>query len=248
MQLYCEQVGTGERVLLLLHGLAGNGAVWRPLLNVIRNRWPGRILVPDLRGHGRSPHGTHYTFGHYAADVADLLPAGERVTAVAHSMGAVVALTAANGWYGVSIDTVLGFGVKTGFTEAEKEKAQSLAGSPVRWFDTRSEAADRFMRLSGLKGLVKEDSEAVDAGVCQENGRWRVAADPRTFTPPGPALASLFRVEGTRLRLACGSEDQMVSVAELRRFDPEAVELPGLGHNLHVQAPEALAELMDRLL
>ena len=26
------------------------------------------------------------------------------------------------------------------------------------------------------------------------------------------------------------------------------VELPGLGHNLHVQAPEALAELMDRLL
>jgi pimeloyl-ACP methyl ester carboxylesterase len=248
MQLYCERIGTGGRVLLLLHGLAGNGAVWRPLLDVMKDQWHGQIVVPDLRGHGRSPHGGHYAFGQHAADVADLLAEGERVTVVAHSMGAVVALTAASGWYGVSIDTILGFGVKTGFTVAEKEKARSLASAPVRWFDSRSEAADRFLRLSGLKGLADENAEAVAAGLREENGRWRVAADPRIFVPPAQDHAVLLRPDRVRLRLACGSEDSMVSAAQLRQFDPEAVELPGLGHNLHVEAPGALADLMDRLL
>jgi pimeloyl-ACP methyl ester carboxylesterase len=248
MQLYCERIGTGGRVLLLLHGLAGNGAVWRPLLELLKNKWPGTIIVPDLRGHGRSPHAAHYGFGQYAADVAELLPAGEPVTVVGHSMGTVVALMAASGWYGVSIDTILGFGVKTGFTEAEKEKARSLAGSPVRWFESRGEAAERFLRLSGLKGLVDESADAVAAGVREENGRWRIAADPRTFIPPGQDHAVLLRPERVRLKLACGSQDTMVSAADLRRFDPDAVELPGLGHNFHVQAPEALAGLMDRLL
>jgi len=34
-------------------------------------------LIPDLRGHDRSPHAAHYSYEHYAADVADLLEHGE---------------------------------------------------------------------------------------------------------------------------------------------------------------------------
>ncbi len=248
MQLYCERIGSEGPTLLLLHGLAGNGAIWRPLLGELRGRWPGKIIVPDLRGHGRSPHGGQYGYGQHAADIADLLDSGERVTVVAHSMGAVVALAAASGWFGVSIGAVLGFGVKIHFTAAEIEKSHSLARVPVRWFDTRREAVDRFLRLSGLTDLVSEDAEVVEAGVREENGRWRVAADPGTFSAPGPAFDELFRGAKTRVILACGSEDRMVKVGELRAFDPGAVELQGLGHNFHVQAPGALAEMVDRLL
>ena len=128
MQLYCERSGSGEEVLLLLHGMAGNGGVWKPLLEVMGGRWPGRILVPDLRGHGRSPQGGHYGYGQHAADIAELLDPGERVTVVAHSMGAVVALAAASGWFGIQIETVLGFGVKLHFSDADIEKLPSARG------------------------------------------------------------------------------------------------------------------------
>jgi len=245
MRLYCEQFGEGGPVLLLLHGMAGNGAVWQPLLGVLRGRWPGRILVPDLRGHGRSPQGRHYAYGQHAADISELLDEADHVMVVAHSMGAVVAVAAASASYGLTIDSVLGFGVKMVFTDADVEKGRSLASVPVRWFENRREAADRFLRLSGLKGLVSDDSVAVQAGVREENGRWRVAADPRTFSVPVPDFENLFRSCKARVRLACGSEDQMVGIEQLRRFDPGAIELPGLGHNLHVQAPQALAELIE---
>ncbi len=247
MELYCERFGKGAPVLLLLHGLAGNGGVWQPLLGVLRDRWPGAIVVPDLRGHGRSPHGRHYNYGQHAADVAELLDADEHVNVVAHSMGAVVAATAASALFGLSIDSILGFGVKTGFSEAELEKMRSLAKMPVRWFDTRREAAERFLKLSGLAGLAAEDCAAVAAGVREENGRWRLAADPGIFSAAGGAgLEGVLGACKARLNLACGSEDQMVTVQQLRRYDPQALELPGLGHNLHVQAPEALAALMER--
>lgn len=247
MQLHCEQSGEGGPVLLLLHGMAGNGAVWQPLLGQLRGRWPGRIVVPDLRGHGRSPQGRHYGYGQHAADVSELLDEAEHVTVVAHSMGAVVAVAAASASYGLSIDSILGFGVKMVFTDADVEKARSLSRVPVRWFENRREAADRFLRLSGLAGLVSDDSEAVQVGVREENGRWRIAADPRTFSAPVPDFENLFRSCKARVRLACGSEDRMVGIEQLRCFDPGAIELPGLGHNLHVQAPQALAELIDRM-
>jgi len=246
MELYFEKIGGKGPTLVLLHGMAGNGAVWQPLIEELRGRWPGNFLVPDLRGHGRSPHSAHYSFGQYAADVADLLDPSERAWSVGHSMGAVVALTLASGWYGVSIDAVLGFGMKLNWTEAETEKALSLAKVPVRWFDTRHEAADRYLRLSGLAGLVAEDSAAVDAGLRQENGRWRLAADARTFAAGKPAFEEIIRLAKARVILACGSNDPMVKVDESRRLDPGAIELQGLGHNLHLEAPQALARLIEK--
>ncbi len=247
MQLYCEEHGRGAPVLLLLHGMAGNAGVWHPLVKQLEGRWPGKIVVPDLRGHGRSPAGRHYGFSQHAADVSELLDAEEPVTVVAHSMGAVVALALAAASFGMNIRSILGFGVKMVFPEADVEKARSLARVPVRWFDTRHEAAERFLKLSGLVGLADEDSPAVAAGVRDENGRWRVAADPRTFSAPVPDFDSLFGACKARVRLACGAGDQMVSVEQLRRYDHGAVELPGLGHNLHVQAPAALAGLMQSM-
>jgi hypothetical protein len=40
----------------------------------------------------------------------------------------------------------------------------------------------------------------------------------------------------------------MVSLAELRQFDPASRDLDGIGHNAHVEAPEALLPLIDELL
>ncbi len=244
MQLYREEHGRGGPVLLLLHGMAGNAGVWQPLVQELKGRWRGKIIVPDLRGHGRSPAGRHYGYGQHAADISELVDAEEPMSVVAHSMGAVVAMAAAAASYGLKIDSILGFGVKMVFPEADVEKARSLSRLPVRWFETRREAAERFLKLSGLAGLAEENSPGVTAGVREENGRWRLAADPRIFSAPVPDFDNLLASCKARVRLVCGSEDAMVNLQQLRRYDREAIELPGLGHNLHVQAPRALADLI----
>jgi pimeloyl-ACP methyl ester carboxylesterase len=80
--------GDGEP-LLLLHGGMGIGGDWR---HVFPTDPPGRrVIVPDLRGHGRSTNpGGGFTFRQCAQDVAALLDALhiERVNAIGLSMGA----------------------------------------------------------------------------------------------------------------------------------------------------------------
>ncbi|HJZ31978.1 MAG TPA: alpha/beta fold hydrolase [Hyphomicrobiaceae bacterium] len=50
--------GNGEP-LLLLHGLLASGAMFDPLIELLRDRF--RLLIPDLRGHGQSgDHGGPY--------------------------------------------------------------------------------------------------------------------------------------------------------------------------------------------
>lgn len=243
MQLYCERSGSGERVLLLLHGMAGNAGVWRPLLDIYEG-WSGKILAPDLLGHGRSPAGKYHGYGQHAQAVAELIEPGERVTVVAHSMGSAVALALATGWFGVRVESVLAFGVRRGFSDAEIEKSHAMSRNPPRWFETRAEAVERFLKLSGLTGLVAGDAPVVDAGVREEGGRWRVAASPGTFAAIGPEFGPMVQAARSPLRLACGSADPMVAIADLRRYDPEAIEIPGAGHNFHVHQPQLLVELM----
>ena len=85
----CFEVRGAGEPLLLLHGGMGIGADWR---YVFPEDPPGhRVIVPDLRGHGRStnPEGA-FTFRQCARDVLALLDhlALRRVKAIGMSMGA----------------------------------------------------------------------------------------------------------------------------------------------------------------
>ena len=42
--------GTGDSLLLLLHGLGATAAVWRRLIPLVEESWDGRWAAPDLRG------------------------------------------------------------------------------------------------------------------------------------------------------------------------------------------------------
>ena len=244
MQLYFDSHGSGSPTLVLLHGMSANGAVWDRFLSEFK--FPGRILVPDLRGHGRSPHGKHYGYGQHAADVAELI--SEPVYMVGHSMGGAVGLALASGWFGMQVEAVLAFGTKVSFSDDELAKLATLARSGVRWFDTKTEATARFLKVSGLEGLVGAESAAAQAGVREENGRWRLAADPTTVTAAGPSFEVLYATAKARVVLACGANDRMVSIAELRRFSPGAVEIADAGHNVHVEKPQALARVVTEFL
>jgi pimeloyl-ACP methyl ester carboxylesterase len=238
-ELYVETVGTGAPVLLLLHGLGVNGAVWQKFLRRLDD-WPGRIVIPDLRGHGRSPHAAEYSDRTHAADVAALVADERDVYVVGHSMGGAVGLTLSEGSWPVGIKAVFAFAVKTGWRDDELAKLQEFARRPVRYFATEAEAIKRFLLASGLEGLVDRDAAVVKAGIVHDDEGYRLAADPRTVMVAGASLQRAFQRSKAERWLACGRRDPMVDIAQLRAVDASAIELGDNAHNVHVEDPDRL--------
>lgn len=236
--------GEGPGLLLLLHGLGATADVWTPMAPVLDEAWPGRWLAVDLPGHGGSPPLARVSVGSLAAAVADGLPADEPVAVLGHSLGGAVALALASGWFGVRVTRAVGLGIKVAWSPDELDRARALADRPVQWFDTRALAVARHLRVAGLTGLVDADSAVAAAGVLEEQGRWRLALDSRSFGVGAPDLPGLLAAARAPLVLARGAHDALVSTEQLAALVPGPVDLPGCGHNAHVERPDLVAGLL----
>jgi pimeloyl-ACP methyl ester carboxylesterase len=243
--LRVHEGGRGEPVLVLIHGLGATGDVWDGWWPLLARRWPGRWLAPDLPGHGGSPPLTGYTFDSLAAAVAGLVEPGARAVVLGHSLGGVVGLALASSRFGVPVQAVIGLGIKVAWTDEELDRAQALARRPAAWFASRDEAAARYLRLSGLAGLLPVQDPAVDAGLREQDGRWRVAMDPGAFAVGAPDMPQLLARSQAPVTLARGERDPMNTDEQLARLNVPALTLPGLGHNAHVESPERSIALLD---
>ncbi|MEV6692329.1 alpha/beta hydrolase [Micromonospora sp. NPDC051196] len=235
----------GPPVLLLLHGMGATGDVWLPWASLLRERWPGCWLAPDLAGHGAAPPLSEYSFAAFADQVAPSLNPGERVTVLGHSLGGVVGLALAAASRAVTVEAVVGLGIKAVWSPAELARAGDLAARPVTWFDSRDEAARRYLRVAGLADLLTPDHPAVAAGLRQVDRRWRLAMDQAAFGVGEPDLTALLATIDAPVLLARGEHDPMVSDAQLKEYGVPVVTLPGLGHNAHVENPAAVLALLD---
>jgi len=244
---WCESGGTGSRSILLLHGLGATAAVWNGVRRAIEQRTMGRWLAPDLGGHGGSGWERHYTVGGYAAEVAELVRGTQELFVIGHSLGAYIALALASRWFGVEVAGVLGVGPKITWSDADLQGSRELAARPVRSYATAEEAWARYRRVSGLDVAVAPTDEWLARGVVQGEEGWRLSQDPRTFGVAGAPFDSLVSSARARVVLARGESDPMVSTAELRAHVTDAVEIAGCGHNVHVENPQAIVDLLQRL-
>lgn len=245
-QLRVQQGGSGEPVLLLVHGLGATGDVWSGLHDILNARWRGRWVTPDLPGHGRSSPLARYSFGHLAAAVAETVPPVSRVIVLGHSLGGVVALSLASGWFGVRVSAVCGLAIKVEWTVEDLARAQALSSRPNPVYRTRGEAAERYLRLAGLAGLLAPE-QVSDAALAHGDDGWTVAFDPAAFAVGAPDMAGLLAASGASVILAAGEHDPMCTADQLRKLVPAPVILPGLGHNAHVESPDALWPIIERL-
>ena len=222
---------------LLLHGLGATGGVWRGHDGV----------APDLPGHGAAGWDAPYSFTRHAEAVLPLLGA-DPVTVVGHSMGGVVGLVLA-AMAPDRVRLVVGLGIKVSWPPEDAARAGAMAARPVATYDTRDEAVDRFLRVSGLAGLVAPDDPLVDEAVVDRSAAgegigWRLAQDPRTFGVGVPDMTGLLAAVACRVVLARGEHDPMVTHEQLAALVPDPVTLPGLGHNAHVEDPSAVLALL----
>jgi pimeloyl-ACP methyl ester carboxylesterase len=166
------------------------------------------------------------------------------VVIIGHSLGGVVGLALASGWFGVNVRTVVGLGIKVAWTADELAKAATLAARPAAWFASRADAIERHLRVSGLSGLLDADDDRLSPGVHEDDGRWRLALDNAAFGVGEPDLAGLLAACRADVVLARGEHDPMVTEHQLRELPTVALTLPGLGHNAQVEDPAAVLALL----
>lgn len=241
MKLEADSGGEGARLFLLLHGLGATRDVWRGMTGCVRGRW----IAPDLRGHGASPHGASYTLDDHAADVAALAGDAQDVAVVGHSMGGAIALALASRRHGIAPSRVFGLGIKVAWNDDELASMRRLAASPVRFFESRNEAAARYLKVAGLAGLVAP--HAAERGVAHTKDGWRLAYDPAVASIGPPPMVELMAHAKCPIHLARGESDAMAMHEQLTAYDPQARDLPG-GHNAMVEHPHAVWDWIEQRL
>lgn len=254
MKLAFDGGGNGERLLVLLHGLGATRHVWRPMLQSAQQYWDGTWIASDLRGHGESSHAKNYSLGCHAADIAELIgESGQwgEIAILGHSMGGAVGLALASGWFGITPARVFGLGIKVAWNDEELAGMRKLAASPARVFESEGQAVARYLKVSGLNGLVAPDSAEAKAGVTPEDKGWRLACDPATASVGPPPMQALIATAQCRIRLARGETDGLVTLDQLRQYDPHAENIAGAGHNAMMEKPQAVwawlsSQLHDR--
>ncbi len=247
-RLWQDSGGEGPRTILLLHGLGATAAVWSGVCRVLEQRRAGRWIAPDLSGHGGSRWLGSYSVGQLAAELVELVSGAQHIVVVGHSLGAYVGLALASRWFGVNVEAVLGVGPKISWPEADLQTARELAARPVRFHATEEEVLTRYRRVSGLSPEIAADASCLSRGVVRVVEGWRLTQDPRTFGAAGAPFSSLFSSAKAVVGLARGEHDSMVSTAELQMHSPRFVEeISCAGHNVHVEKPDRVVALLERL-
>jgi pimeloyl-ACP methyl ester carboxylesterase len=99
IRVFFTEDGDGEPPIVMIHGFSCDGNDWMFQIPAFAERH--RVIVPDLRGHGRTAVSDDgYVPGQFAADIAgvlDHLGAGP-VVAMGHSLGGLVASVLAVEW------------------------------------------------------------------------------------------------------------------------------------------------------
>jgi pimeloyl-ACP methyl ester carboxylesterase len=90
--------------------------------------------------------------------------------------------------------------------------------------------------------------KADPAGITATDDGWRLTLDPYAFAVGAPDMPGLLAAARCPVTLVAGEHDPMSRPEQLRALRADAVTLPGLGHNAHVEDPAALLPSLGQSL
>jgi 2-succinyl-6-hydroxy-2,4-cyclohexadiene-1-carboxylate synthase len=234
--------------VVLLHGFAGTGRAWDPVIERLdRERYTP--LAPDLRGHGSARDARPIDFDAVVADVLAATP--PRFTLCGYSMGGRVALHVALA-APECVERLILVATTAGIADECERAARRQADEELATFaETASieQFADRWAGQPLFAGtppraqriwredLLRNDPRAL-AAVLRGLGAGAMA--PLWDRLPELAMPTVV-VAGER-------DDKYVAIARDRLVPAiahaELVLVPGAGHGLPREAPDAIAGII----
>src|SRR5918997_4744464 len=248
----------GYPAVVFLHGFLGSSVDWRRAITVFEGRH--RCIAVDLPGHGASlgMPPDRYTMEGAAQSVLDILDATgtHRATMVGYSMGGRLALYLAlrhpDRCAGLFLESASpgleDAGERAARRRADEQKAQRLEGGDLRGFLEDWYRQPLFAPLARDRDLLRRTIEDK-----MRNSPTGLASSLRGMgTGSQPSLwAELPGLRVPALSVAGGLDEKFVGIS--RRMASLAPTMrpavvPGAGHNVHAEVPEAYLSLLRDFL
>lgn len=244
--LYYMDEGSGIPVVLL-HGYPFDHTIWKEVSRELSNQ--AHVILPDLRGHGRSPKPAQgYTIADMASDVKSLLDEIQVSSAVliGHSMGGYVALSFAHQYP----EKLLGLGLVAshGYADSiEKKQSRIKTIDSIRNLGTAAALAlmpDSLTRSPVVRKVCREFIENADSegmvGVISA-----IAHRPDTM-----AVLNALRCP---IMVLAGKNDEIIPIGTSRLMvsdidDVNFIEVEEAGHMPMLEKPEVVADSIISLI
>jgi pimeloyl-ACP methyl ester carboxylesterase len=247
-----REAGAGEAIVFL-HGISSGSASW--VHQLIHFRAQARCIAWDAPGYGGStplqeqrPSASH--FERALQHFLDALKI-ERLTLVAHSLGAIMAVAFAakhpdcvNGM--ILLDPASGYG-----------------SFPHEVADAKLNSRLQQLRELGIEGLAETRSKVLvsihGSPEAIELIEWNMRQlSVAAYTQAAQMLAGADLISDARsfhgrVLVACGSADEITPEDQCRRVaeafsDARYFTLPSLGHASYIEDPEAVNRIISNLI
>lgn len=254
MQLYYREEGKGYP-LFIIHGLWGASENWLPVAHLLSPFF--RVILPDLRNHGQSPHHPVHTYTSMAEDIMELiqrlhLPAPPHL--IGHSMGGktVMSLLLKNPAWTIPSVVLDIAPVCYSLSPQHKRLFDFLHTADLSRFTTHKElktylsfhfpaVEDQQILLKNIRKKGKGYHWKINAEALYHN-RYNLCAWPKDIEHLKYNSPLLF-IKGENSPYISGPE-------ALKKNFPAALlsSLPGSGHWLHTEQPEKLTNMILQYL
>lgn len=267
-----------DTTIVFIHGFTLTAQSWALQVRHLRQDPTLRLVLPDLRGHGRSSSGSELGVDAAARDIVTLVaqrvPSG-RIVLVGHSLGVMVALAALRIMDAGTRERVAGVVLVNGAIDAFASAGvgrilRSLSVRTLRWAGQRTpewaegaKSALEWMVKPTIAGFVYHG--ALERG---ESKRFDIVGfhaqqidqtsmrcilgflDDLTYHDELDAAPFLAGIPGA---VMVGDRDNVTPADQTRRIaelwpDARLREVHDAGHMLVVEQPEAVNEEIKRLL
>jgi len=236
IRMYYEVHGAGEPVILL-HGGSTSGAVWSQQLPILAEKY--RVIVPDLRAHGRTNDGAGpLTYAGMTEDVVALLDrlGVERAHVIGWSMGGAI-------------------GLHLAVAHPERVGKLVLLGAPYH----RDGLEDDFREWFRTAAPGDWSQEAIEfyRANAPDPGHWDVffgKLRDMVMAEPNFTEADLARVRASTL-VVYGREETVIRPAHMEAMaraipGAELRVIEGTGHHAYMERPDefnaAIVEFLAR--
>ncbi|EMR03757.1 alpha/beta fold hydrolase [Cesiribacter andamanensis] len=249
MTLYYRETGQGQP-LIILHGLFGAGDNWLSVARLLEEEY--RVILPDARNHGQSPHDAEFTYSAMASDLVELLDELGLPDAifVGHSMGGKAVMNLAVSHPGrvrqlVVVDIAPRF-----YPVHHQTILQAFSAIDLQQLKSRKEADEAmavYIRDVGTRQFLLKNLTRSEGG---QGFEWKINLPVirEKIENVGEPLPEGAIFDKPTLFIGGANSDYIRTEDEglIRQHFPQAkvVSIAGAGHWVHAEKPQEVVAAM----
>jgi 2-succinyl-6-hydroxy-2,4-cyclohexadiene-1-carboxylate synthase len=240
--------------LVLLHGFTHTGASWDPVIAALDGTAGQRYraVAPDIRGHGGASAAVPVTLEAVLGDIDAL--SGDELALCGYSMGGRIALHAALApEMERRLTRLVLIGASPGLEDPAERAARAASDAQLAAeleASTIEQFAERWAATPVLAGQPEHVLEAARADRLRSTTAGLAAALRGLGTGTLPSLWGRLADVRTPVTLLVGERDgkfRAIANAMAERLPDAIVEVvPGAGHAVHLEEPDAVAAELAR--